>query len=157
MKQVIIIAILILLGGVGKAQTSRATNGIEDILTTDTILNNFMLQWIGKPYKLGGRTEKGIDCSQLTKRIYRDVYNKELENVAYKQWEQTQRVKQDSLQVGDLVFFRSKVSPSGWHCGLYIGNTMFFHASNRYEGVKVSSLAEPRYKKSIRGFGRLKQ
>ena len=62
MKQVIIIAILILLGGVGKAQTSRATNGIEDILTTDTILNNFMLQWIGKPYKLGGRTEKGIDC-----------------------------------------------------------------------------------------------
>jgi cell wall-associated NlpC family hydrolase len=157
MKQVIIIAILILLGGVGKAQTSRATNGIEDVLTTDTILNNFMLQWIGKPYKLGGRTEKGIDCSQLTKRIYRDVYNKELENVAYKQWEQTQRVKQDSLQVGDLVFFRSKVSPSGWHCGLYIGNTMFFHASNRYEGVKVSSLAEPRYKKAIRGFGRLKQ
>jgi len=157
MKQVIIIAILILLGEVGKAQTSRATGGIEDVLTTDTILNNFMLQWIGKPYKLGGRTEKGIDCSQLTKRIYKDVYNKELENVAYKQWEQTQRVRQDSLQVGDLVFFRSKVSPSGWHCGLYIGNTMFFHASNRYEGVKVSSLNEPRYKVSIRGYGRLKQ
>jgi len=116
MKQVIIIAILILLGGVGKAQTSRATGGIEDVLTTDSILNNFMLQWIGKPYKLGGRTDKGIDCSQLTKRLYKDVYNKDLENVAYKQWEQTQRIKQDSLQVGDLVFFRSKVSPSGWHC-----------------------------------------
>ena len=46
MKKVIIVAILILLGGVGKAQTSRATGGIEDVLTADTILNNFMLQWI---------------------------------------------------------------------------------------------------------------
>ncbi len=157
MKQLLLIIAFILLGGVGQAQTSKATGGIEDVFTTDTILNNFMLHWIGKPYKLGGRTEKGIDCSQLTKRAYKDVYNKELENVAYKQWNQTQRVKRDSLQVGDLVFFRSRVSPSGWHCGLYIGNTMFFHASNRFEGVKVSSLEEPRYKKAIRGFGRLKQ
>ena len=116
-----------------------------------------MLHWIGKPYKLGGSTEKGIDCSQFTKRLYKDVYVKELANVAYKQWEQTERVKKDSLQIGDLIFFRSRVSPSGWHCGAYIGNTMFIHAANRYEGVKVSSLNEPRYEVSIRGYGRLKQ
>lgn len=156
MKQLIIIIAFTLLGIVGQAQPIKATGGIEDVFTLDTILNNFILDWIGKPYKLGGKTEKGIDCSQLTKRAYKDVYNKELENVAYKQWVQTERVKYDSVRVGDLVFFRSKASPSGWHCGLYIGNTMFFHAANRYEGVKVSSLEEPRYKKVIRGFGRLK-
>jgi len=157
MKQLIIIIAFTLLGIVGQAQPIKSTRGIEDVFTLDTILNNFILDWIGKPYKLGGKTEKGIDCSQFTKRAYKDVYNKELENVAYKQWIQTERVKYDSVQVGDLVFFRSKASPSGWHCGLYIGNTMFFHAANRYEGVKVSSLEEPRYKKAIRGFGRLKQ
>ena len=128
----------------------------DDILTTDTLLNKFMLHWIGKPYKLGGSTERGIDCSQFNKRLYKDVYNKQLGNVAYKQWEQTERLKKDSLQIGDLIFFRSKASPSGWHTGTYIGNTYFIHAANKYEGVRVSSLEEPRYKKAVRGYGRLK-
>jgi len=127
----------------------------EGVFTQDTILNKFILKWIGKPYKLGGKTEKGIDCSQFTKRLYQDVYNKQLQNVAYKQYNQTKRVKRDSLQVGDIIFFRSRQSPSGWHCGAYIGNTYFVHAANRYEGVKISSLKEPRYVKSYRGSGRL--
>ncbi len=126
------------------------------IFTEDSVLNSFILKWLGKPYKLGGKTEKGIDCSQFTKRLYKDVYTKELENVAYKQWNQTIRVKRDSLQVGDIVFFRSRQSPSGWHCGAYIGNTYFIHAANKFEGVKISSLKEPKYMKSYRGSGRLK-
>ncbi len=126
------------------------------VFTEDSVLNSFILKWLGKPYKLGGKTEKGIDCSQFTKRLYKDVYTKELENVAYKQWNQTIRIKRDSLQVGDIVFFRSRQSPSGWHCGAYIGNTYFIHAANKFEGVKISSLKEPKYMKSYRGSGRLK-
>ena len=127
----------------------------DEILTPDSILNKFMLYWIGKPYKLGGNSERGIDCSQFNKRLYKDVYNKVLGEVAYRQWAQTQRLKKDSLVVGDLVFFRSKASPSGWHTGTYIGNSYFIHAANKYEGVKISSLDEPRYKEMIRGYGRL--
>ena len=128
----------------------------DGVFVEDSILNSFILKWLGKPYKLGGKTEKGIDCSQFTKRLYKDVYSRDLQNVAYKQWNQTVRIKRDSLQVGDLVFFRSRQSPSGWHCGAYIGNTYFVHAANKFEGVKVSSLKEPRYLKSYRGGGRLK-
>jgi murein DD-endopeptidase / murein LD-carboxypeptidase len=127
----------------------------EGVFTQDTILNKFILRWIGKPYKLGGKTEKGIDCSQFNKKLYQDVYSTQLENVCYKQWNQTGRIRRDSLQVGDLLFFRSKQSPSGWHCGTYIGNTYFVHAANRYEGVKISSINEPRYFKTFRGGGRL--
>ena len=156
MKQILFIAILVMLGITSMAQTKMATGGFEDVLTTDTILNKFMLHWIGKPYKLGGKTEKGIDCSQFNKRLYKDVYNKNLADVAYKQWNQTQRIKKDSLVNGDLIFFRSRQSPSGWHTGVFIGNTYFIHAANRFEGVKVSSLEEPRYKVAIRGYGRLK-
>ncbi len=126
-------------------------------LTPDTTLNTFVYHWLGKPYKLGGRTEKGIDCSQFNKRLYADVYKLELQNVCYKQWEQTERVKLDSLQIGDLLFFRSSVSPSGWHCATYIGETLFVHAANRYEGVKISSINEPRYRKALRGAGRVKK
>lgn len=123
--------------------------------TSDSVLNDFVIKWIGKPYKLGGKTEKGIDCSQFNKRLYKDVYGLNLENVCYKQWNQTQRIKISDLQIGDLLFFRSRVSPSGWHCAVYIGETLFVHAANRYEGVKVSSLEEPRYKKNYKGAGRI--
>jgi cell wall-associated NlpC family hydrolase len=123
--------------------------------TKDSTLNSFIIHWIGKPYKLGGSTEAGIDCSQFNKRLYQDVYEIKLEGVCYKQWNQTIRIKKDSLEIGDLVFFRSSRSPSGWHCGTYIGETMFVHAANRYEGVKVSSLMEPRYKAAYKGAGRL--
>ena len=149
----VVLGILLSFTSVAQVPLEKFDDGV---FTEDTVLNSFILKWLGKPYKLGGRTEKGIDCSQFTKRLYKDVYGLDLQNVAYKQWNQTVRVKRDSLQVGDLVFFRSRQSPSGWHCGAYIGNTYFVHAANKFEGVKVSSLKEPRYLKSYRGGGRLK-
>jgi lipoprotein Spr len=148
----IIVVILLLIGTTALGQ--KAENGFKDIITSDTTLNKFMVYWLRKPYKFGGNSEKGIDCSKLTKRLYKDVYNKIIGDIAEEQFDQSKRIKRDSLQLGDLVFFRSKQSPSGWHCGAYIGNTYFIHAANRYEGVKISSLDEPRYKKTIRGFGR---
>jgi cell wall-associated NlpC family hydrolase len=156
MKRITLIIVMMLLGLTSSAQ-KQSENGFTDIITPDTTLNKFMMYWLRKPYKLGGNTEKGIDCSQFNKRLYMDVYGLNLENICYKQWNQTIRLKQDSLITGDLVFFRSKLSPSGWHCGVFIGHTYFIHAANRYEGVKISSLNEPRYMNSIRGFGRLKQ
>ena len=161
MKQIIITTILVILSITSTSQVKNKYTEFklpaisDEILTPDSILNKFMLYWIGKPYKLGGNSERGIDCSQFNKRLYKDVYNKVLGEVAYKQWEQTQRLKKDSLMVGDLVFFRSKASPSGWHTGTYIGNSYFIHAANKYEGVKISSLYETRYKEMIRGYGRL--
>ena len=141
------------------AQTQKQLGAVDSIpfITPDTVLNNFMYHWIGKPYRLGGKTERGIDCSQFNKRLAMDVYKIQLDNVCYRQWDQTERIKKDSLQIGDLVFFRSTQSPSGWHCGTYIGETMFVHAANKYEGVKVSSLLEPRYKKAYKGAGRVKK
>jgi len=138
------------------AQT-KSVSAIDSfpILTTDTTLNNFVYDWLGKPYKLGGKTEKGIDCSGFNKRLYTDVYKLNLESVCYRQWAQTNRIQKDSLKTGDLLFFRSTQSPSGWHCAVYLGETLFVHAANRYEGVKISSLNEPNYKRAYRGAGRL--
>ena len=161
MKQIIITTILVILSITSTSQVKNKYTEFklpaisDEILTSDSILNKFMLYWIGKPYKLGGNSERGIDCSQFNKRLYKDVYNKVLGEVAYKQWAQTQRLKKDSLMVGDLVFFRSKASPSGWHTGVFIGNSYFIHAANKYEGIKISSIEEPRYKQMIRGYGRL--
>ena len=157
-KFIFTLILVVLLPIFGYSQTKKELPALDSLpyLTSDTMLNNFMLHWLGKPYRLGGTNERGIDCSQFTKRLYKDLYNKQLANVAYKQWNQTQRIKKDSLLIGDIVFFRSRQSPSGWHCGIFIGETMFVHAANKYEGVKISSLLEPKYKRAYKGAGRLK-
>ena len=141
------------------SQTKKELAKLDSIpfATLDTTLNKFVYHWLGKPYRLGGTTERGIDCSQFNKRLAKDVYKIEIENVCYRQWDSTQRVSKDSLTIGDLVFFRSRQSPSGWHCGTYIGETMFVHSANRYEGVKISSLLEPKYKLAYKGAGRIKK
>lgn len=122
----------------------------------DTPLLMFVAEWLGKPYRLGGSTEKGIDCSQFNKRLARDVYKINIEGTCRRQWNQVQKVEKDSLQAGDLVFFRSYNSPSGWHCGTYIGDDLFIHASNKHEGVKISSLSELNYRLLYKGAGRYK-
>jgi len=160
MGKFILNTIVVLLVSVSAfSQTKKELPALDSLpyLTNDTAMNNFMLHWLGKPYKLGGKTERGIDCSQFNKRLYADVYKLNIENVCYKQYNQTERIKKDSLEIGDLLFFRSRQSPSGWHCGTYLGETMFIHAANKYEGVKVSSLLEPRYKKAYKGAGRIKK
>lgn len=128
---------------------------VEWLQTNDPSLGNFVNDWLGVRYKLGGNSKKGIDCSQFTKRLYWDVFNLQLAGVAYKQWIQTRRIKKDDLRVGDIVFFTSRLSPSGWHCGVYLGNRIFVHAANRFENVRLSSLDEPKYAKSYKGAGRL--
>lgn len=154
-----ILILVVLLPVLGYSQTKKRLSKLDSIpfITADTTLNKFVYHWLGKPYRLGGTTERGIDCSQFNKRLAKDVYKIELQDVCYSQWDSTQRVSNDSLQIGDLVFFRSKQSPSGWHCGTYIGETMFVHSANRYEGVKISSLVEPKYKAAYKGAGRVKR
>ena len=122
--------------------------------TTDSGLFNFINKWIGKPYKLGGKTEFGIDCSNFVARLYKDVFDKNIEGTCYYLWKQTTRVERGMFQIGDLIFFNSPVSPSGWHVGIYIGDDKFIHAANRKEGVKVSCIDEPYYKKHYKGAGR---
>lgn len=162
MKQ-IIKHIIILLGVIlmitatcfGQNQVSDYVQYLKENQPKNTPLHSFVMEWYGVKYKLGGSTKKGIDCSQFTKKLYWEVYGRKLGDNCAKQWNQTIRIKRNNLQVGDIVFFRSNQSPSGWHCGLYLGEDTFVHAANKKEGVKISSLFEPRYLRSYKGAGRL--
>lgn len=119
------------------------------------VLDNFINNWLGKPYKFGGTTKSGIDCSAFSRLLYEEVFDSKIKRTSKSQWEQTQRVSRDSLEIGDLVFFSSKLSPSGWHVGVYIGDTRFIHAANRHSGIIISSINEDRYFNSYKGAGRL--
>ena len=118
-------------------------------------LYDTVYEWIGVPYRYGGTTKHGVDCSGLTQQLYQEAYSITLPRTARQQWEITERISKDNLQEGDLVFFKSKRSPSGWHVGIYLGEGKFVHSPSRKDKVKISNLNDNYYNKMYKGAGRI--
>jgi LysM repeat protein len=97
--------------------------------------------FLGAPYRLGGSTSKGIDCSGFVKKIY-EVFNVHLPRTVKEQFQVGKKVGKDELEEGDLVFFKTRRSNNG-HVGIYIGNNEFVHASRFNKEVKVDNLNTP--------------
>ncbi|WP_291562052.1 C40 family peptidase [Bacteroides sp.] len=113
--------------------------------------------WIGTPYRDGGTTKKGVDCSGLTMSIYRTVYRKRLSRNSEEQRDKDcQRVLKRNLREGDLVFFHNgKKKRRASHVGIYLKDGRFIHASTSV-GVVVSSLNERYYSSHWLQGGRVK-
>ncbi|MHB0776504.1 C40 family peptidase [Halomonas sp. WWR20] len=94
-------------------------------------------RWVGTPYVLGGDSRRGIDCSALVQRVYREAFRFDLPRTTEEQRYTGKRIERHDLQSGDLVFFRS---PGRYHhVGIYVGQGFFLHASTS-RGVKLSRL-----------------
>jgi cell wall-associated NlpC family hydrolase len=113
----------------------------EDLLFI--LLRNEFQYWQGTPYRLGGETEKGIDCSALVQNIYRRSFNLHLPRVTKEQVKAGFFVYRNELQVADLVFF--KINRQEQHVGIYLGDMQFIHASTS-KGVMISSLKNQYWK-----------
>lgn len=113
--------------------------------------------WIGTPYRYGGKTKKGVDCSGLTSAIYKTVYMKKLGRSAEDQRnDDCRKILKRNLREGDLVFFHNgKKKRKASHVGIYLKNGRFIHASSSV-GVVVSSLNERYYEKHWLQGGRVK-
>lgn len=75
---------------------------------------------VGIPYKYGGTTTAGFDCSGFTQYVFAQV-GISLGRTTYQQWAQTTAVS--NPQPGDLVFYNG---PSPTHVGIYAGNGMMY-------------------------------
>ncbi|WP_447555737.1 C40 family peptidase [Vreelandella sp. EE22] len=94
-------------------------------------------RWSGTPYRIGGTTQRGVDCSGLVRNIYRDTFNLELPRSTTDQVHEGRLIDRQELQAGDLVFFRP---PGPYnHVGIYMGDGYFLHASSS-QGVIISSM-----------------
>lgn len=94
-------------------------------------------RWVGTPYRLGGTSQHGVDCSALVQNIFADTFQLSLPRTTSEQAHEGRPVSRDELAPGDLVFFR----PPGVyrHVGIYIGEGRFLHASSS-RGVMISKL-----------------
>jgi cell wall-associated NlpC family hydrolase len=114
-----------------------------------------IIKYLGTPYKYGGNSKDGIDCSAFTQMLYRDVFNIDLQRSARLQFTQGREVSdKDDLQFGDLVFFNTRKRVRPGHVGIYIGENLFAHASST-KGVTVSSINYDYYSRTYMGARRL--
>ena len=126
--------------------------GVALSATSNMKLFHFVYDWIGTPYRFGGSSRRGIDCSAFTKQLYSEVFNIDIERSSRDIFSMVSPVKKDELKEGDLVFFKihsRRIS----HVGIYLGNNRFAHAS--LKGVAISSLDDAYYKRYYYRGGRM--
>ncbi|MEK7374948.1 MAG: NlpC/P60 family protein, partial [Thermodesulfobacteriota bacterium] len=107
---------------------SEALLGMWSSPEEPKLLVKAALGFLGAPYRLGGFSLKGIDCSGLVKNNY-EAFNIDLPRTAFEQSRLGMRVSRKELVEGDLLFFNTRRSFG--HVGIYIGNNKFLHAASR--------------------------
>lgn len=106
--------------------------------------------YIGTPYRWGGTSEKGFDCSGLTMATYR-VNGLNLPRVSRSQFRTGSYVSKSGLRPGDLVFFATGGGSRVSHVGIYIGSDRFIHAPSRGKTVRIDRLSSSYYKRTYAG------
>lgn len=91
----------------------------------------------GVPYKFGGNSLRGIDCSAFTRKIY-SILSIDLPRTAREQLQRGTRVERDDLDTGDLVFFKTRRNRI--HVGIFLAGNEFFHLSSRNRAGKVDNI-----------------
>ncbi len=122
---------------------------------SNVILYQFIDEWYGTRYQMGGTGKRGIDCSALVQKLYGYVYGMDVVRTSLMQFRTSQYIaSKDNLKEGDLVFFRIHGGPVS-HVGVYLANNYFVHASSS-KGVMISNLDENYWTRYYVGGGRLK-
>lgn len=126
---------------------------VDDSKIENIKLYTFIDEWYAVPYKYGGNTKSGIDCSNFTAKLYSSIYNQSISGSSSSIFEKCKAVSKSALEEGDLVFFKidgNKIS----HIGVYLQNNKFVHATTK-KGVMINDLDEPYYKKYYFKSGRI--
>lgn len=119
--------------------------GMDIELTDNHALYIQAAGWLGSPYRAGGDSKRGTDCSGLASQLYRKVYHHRLLRSTEGQLKESHKISRRNLREGDLVFFTSRKSRKKVaHVGVYLKNGKFIHASTS-QGVIISSLNEKYY------------
>ncbi|RFU69554.1 hypothetical protein D0469_09220 [Peribacillus saganii] len=105
----------------------------------DDRLLEYAKSFQGVPYKMGGSTPSGFDCSGFLIYVFKEI-GISLPRTAAEQYNIGTKVERDDLQPGDLVFFSNTYKPGISHSGIYVGDNSFISATSS-KGIDIVSLS----------------
>ncbi len=123
-------------GNQGTWQPSSKTVTAEESATADRLWQVFE-RYEGTPYRYGGTSASGFDCSGFIATAFDEALGRQLPRTTSRMLSAGDVVERDQLRAGDLVFFRIKGKDQ--HAGIYMGGDSFIHSSTSI-GVTRSSL-----------------
>jgi hypothetical protein len=128
--------------------TQRAE--LSDIYLRQSLLRYYN-RWQGTPYRFGGNSRYGVDCSGFVHIAFRDALGVKVPRSTQLLSNIRHHIPFRQLAAGDILIF--KTSRTNLHTGIYVGNNQFIHAS-KSRGVILSDFSNPywakTYKKSVR-------
>lgn len=136
----------------GKSK-GKTVSESKDNSTPGEKVSKVAFSLVGTPYRWGGETVKGFDCSGFTRYVYRHSVGIQLPRTSSRQAKAGKHVKKNELVPGDIVYFKASRSGVG-HVGIFVGSGQFVHATVT-NGVKVSYLSEKHWVKRYLGAVRI--
>lgn len=136
------LALILLLAGCASGPARDSANA-DTAYQASTIAAGM----VGKPYRYGGNSPRGFDCSGLVYYSYRHA------GLAVPRSTQTQRAQSHKVSLsrlarGDLLFFDQEGKYSS-HVGIYLGDNRFVHAPSSGKRVRVDSLKESYWQRHL--------
>lgn len=116
-------------------------------------------KYIGTGYRRGGKTPKGFDCSGFTGYVFRQ-FGMQLGASSGDQYRQGQKIENDEIQPGDLLFFKGRSARQVGHVGIAVSNDpetgeiTFIHSATS-GGVRLDRVSAPYYSKRFLGARRI--
>ena len=139
---------LVLLSGCGHKPLGDTDRNAASLRAADNAA-----RMVGVPYRYGGNSPTGFDCSGLVQFSYSRAGIK-LPRDTYGQRQSTRAISQRSLQRGDLVFFDQEGKRSS-HVGIYLGDNRFVHAPSSGKTVRIANLADRYWQQHFAGARRV--
>lgn len=109
---------------------------------------------LGTPYRYGGKSPSGFDCSGLVSYAYRSA-GIQVPRTSNDQFQQSRKVALPDLQPGDLLFFRLQ-PPKVSHVAIYDQDGRFIHAPSSGKTVSYASLDNPYWREHLVAVGRFR-
>jgi cell wall-associated NlpC family hydrolase len=103
-------------------------------------------EWMGTPYRFGGTTKRGVDCSALVRAVYEGAFGLRLTRSTRTQVREGREVGKHELRPGDLVFFRTGRNQR--HVGIYLDGNRLLHASSSQNRVMIDDLGQGHFQRT---------
>ncbi|MDR2965031.1 MAG: C40 family peptidase [Treponema sp.] len=114
------------------------------------------LSYENTPYRYGGLTAAGLDCSGFIYLSFKDGIGASVPRSTSGLYAWVEKIPLEKLQPGDLIFFKTDSTGNITHVGLYLGNRRFIHAASvgPRTGVIINTLDEGNWTRNYAGAGR---